>query len=409
MLAAAGAMSHAHWHGCAPSFSSPDSPLSPELDPSTPPAAGPIGLLDEPPDHVLTGQELEAWARSVESLLATEPAPTLSARSWSLPIPDGAYSQVIAVDRDSWLRAIDLHLGSDEGSAWLRRRRVGRATARRVAAADAQAADWRTGRSLRTSHRTCAARAGTDEDTVRKIRRELTRTGYLVAVMQGRHLTGDERREARAIHGRHQVAVASVRALTLPRAVASTIAGLVRGCRAGKRSTPLPRRGQFSSSSRSLELTNARAARARGAHRTQRTTESERTRSITAWREAQKLIDRLPWLGRCGHRGRLVDVIAPFVARGWSSADLIEAIDADNRRAGRSAIPAGAQKSPIGLFLTQIRRACEGTPPSTLRRAQYAQDHAAASRRRAEHAQDVTQAVPMPLEVREIIAQLRRP
>lgn len=138
--------------------------------------------------------------------------------SWLFEVPDGAYGQVDAWNgREAWTRDLLMFLASASAEACRARVRVDRDTLLRVASDDAKTADRRTGRGVATSHATVAKRLGMSPTTVRRCRRLLIELGFATEIVRGRHLTRQERTQARGLHGANQDRAASVRALTQPR------------------------------------------------------------------------------------------------------------------------------------------------------------------------------------------------
>lgn len=314
-------------------------------------------VLTEPLTQVLSEDEFQSQIALLCEALKDPVEEGRRVRSFILAVPPGAYAAVPAVRSDQWVQLVRSWLASPEGRAVLQRRRIGFETFLKVAVADAKSADWSTGRNVATAHETAARRAGVSVDTVKKVRRELSSNGLMVTVVEGRHLTSQERVNAIAIHGRRQVACASVRALTAPREFVMS------------RSTPLPRSGSCSSTSRSRVVANAHP-RAR-----RRMPNRPTERPVAAWQVAQRLIDRMPWLD-AGHRGRLVDAVAPYVANGWTAEDIVRAIDLEHATAGRTSIRPDLQSRPVGLFIHQMRRACRGVAPTVASRTRLERQRA---------------------------------
>ena len=97
---------------------------------------------------------------------------------------------------------------------------------------------------------------------------------------------------------------------------------------------------------------------------------------------AADLARRLPWLAR-GHIGTLCDALITLGldATGWTGADIVEHLDADNAAAGRYQPNPDSQRNPIGLFLLQARRALADVESPVARR--QAASAARAARRAA--------------------------
>lgn len=138
-------------------------------------------------------------------------------RSWSLPVPEGAYGRIVAWrGREHWLAALTAVLGTPEGEAVRASRKVARRTVLAIAAEYAERADIATGRSVTVAHDTVGAAVERCAKTIQRATRTLEALGFAVTVVEGRYLYADEREAARALHQSVQLRAASVLALTLP-------------------------------------------------------------------------------------------------------------------------------------------------------------------------------------------------
>lgn len=284
----------------------------------------------------------------------TRPQPCVSlapARSWALPPSTSLGSLPTWGGRQRWLTAVAVALATAEGQQIRRAHEVSAATVRAVARADAEAADYRSGRGVATSHATVARRIRRCPRSVAAARAVLAALGLSVTVAAGRYLTASERAAARAVHGRHQVRAASTRALTLPRR-AWTICNL-------------PRRGHKTSQFKSLRSTK----RTR-----KRVPRQQHNRPLWIQRLAGHLVERLPWLGR-RHLGYLCDALMGLgLTDAWTASDLITITNQRNLDAGLMAIPASNQRHPIRLFCHQVRAALNhGANPPATRAAAHAE------------------------------------
>lgn len=181
--------------------------------------------------------------------------------SWAPELPGGSYSRVVAWDSpEAWLEALRVAHSTE----WFEKERAVRDISWdklvRVARIEAAAADYSTGRNVLTAHETVAERARVSVTVVKRARRVLQATGFAVTVEVGRRLSRDERAQARAVHGRFQIGLASSRALTLPARVRESL-------QAG----PLPSRGTVPETSLVKNGSPTRAdARAKAASRPSR-------------------------------------------------------------------------------------------------------------------------------------------
>jgi hypothetical protein len=138
-------------------------------------------------------------------------------RSWSLPVPEGAYGPIVSWrGREHWLAVLKAVLGTPEGEAVRAARKVAQHTLLAIAAEYADRADVATGRSVSVAHDTVGGAVERCAKTIQRATRTLEALGFAVTVAEGRYLYADEREAARALHQSVQLRAASVLALTLP-------------------------------------------------------------------------------------------------------------------------------------------------------------------------------------------------
>ena len=323
---------------------------------------------------------------------ATGFTPRWQTGSWQRPSKSGIHANSITAAPEQWLLYLSSRLEAEDARQLLARygKKIGRAGVLAVARADADAADS-AGRSIHTSHATASTRAraympngkAPDAKVARRILRAL---GLLVCLAPGGRLTNEERADANEYHGGRQWNVANHHALSYPNRDEAQAAARFR--------TPLPRRGEKSSISPSSVLTNARS-RARRA--TTKTEETSARDNRAVWHVIRDLIKRLPHLQK-QHTGRLYDGLKPYVEAGWTAYDLNTAINNE----GRYTLRPDAQRSPIGLFLAQVRRACTGQAPAITRAATRASRITASSPPRR------TEGAPKPANFAELVERSRR-
>lgn len=323
-------------------------------------------------------------------------------RSWHPPVSDGAWARIPTWrTRTDWTAALTAALDSKAGTAVLRAERITADTVLNVAATEADAAEPITGRSVTTSHETAARRAGPSLATVRRARAVLLALDFEVVVLPGRYLTTAERQAATAHHGGQQLRFASVRALSLPRAWAHisrrsaakkkrhhrrdrpgyrrAVATASPATSTAQPATPgavdhehLVRRTYVPLSPSNALLTNTRTARGHNQPKTSTT-----ARPLGLQLAAAQLLKRLPWLLSPGqHIGQLCNALeSAGVTAEWTAADLLAALDAEHRSAYRSTLPAGMQRNPLAVLVTQLRRALSGQEAPAIRRQAQAAEH----------------------------------
>ena len=120
-----------------------------------------------------------------------------------------------------WLETLAAALRTPQGEELRAAAKVSADTLIDVAAADARAADSRTGRGVTTAHETVAKALGCSAKTVQRARTLLEALGFARTVVRGRYLTTQERAAATAHHGGDQRRMASERALLIPRSLSN--------------------------------------------------------------------------------------------------------------------------------------------------------------------------------------------
>lgn len=268
-----------------------------------------------------------------------------------------------------WLDTLAAALTTAEGEELRAAAKVSADTLIDVAAADARAADARTGRGVTTAHDTVAKALGCSAKTVQRARSLLEALGFACTVVGGRYLTTEERAVANAHHGGDQRRMASERALLVPRSLSNV---------------HLPRGGSVTSHVPSRSGLPKRAdARAGAASRQPSTRKPSRRCAsrppISVQRLAAGLAQRLPWLAR-GHIGSLCRTLAALGLddTGWSAHDVIDMLDRRNVELGLYSLTGTAQRDPLALFAHQVRAALvDVDEPPRLRRGREAAARAA--------------------------------
>ncbi|MEZ5087739.1 MAG: replication protein [Tessaracoccus sp.] len=263
-----------------------------------------------------------------------------------------------------WLETLTAAITTPEGEELRAAAKVSIDTLLDVAAADARAADSRTGRGVTTAHETVAKALGCSAKTVQRARSLLEALGFAVTVVGGRYLTTEERAAATAHHGGDQRRMASERALLVPRSLTNV---------------HLPRRGKFSSTLTSRSGLPTRAD-ARGEAAPRPAPKRKAARSflprppVAVQRLAAGLAQRLPWLAR-GHIGSLCHTLTRLGLDdvGWTAHDVIDMLDRRNLDLGLFEPSPSSQRDPLALFAHQVRAALvDVDEPPRLRRARDA-------------------------------------
>ncbi len=263
-----------------------------------------------------------------------------------------------------WLETLTAAITTPEGEELRAAAKVSIDTLLDVAAADARAADSRTGRGVTTAHETVAKALGCSAKTVQRARSLLEALGFAVTVVGGRYLTTEERAAATAHHGGDQRRMASERALLVPRSLTNV---------------HLPRRGKSSSTLTSRSGLPTRAD-ARGEAAPRPAPKRKAARSflprppVAVQRLAAGLAQRLPWLAR-GHIGSLCHTLTRLGLDdvGWTAHDVIDMLDRRNLDIGLFEPSPSSQRDPLALFAHQVRAALvDVDEPPRLRRARDA-------------------------------------
>ncbi|WP_417512552.1 hypothetical protein [Microbacterium sp.] len=323
---------------------------------------------------------------------------------------EGVYASIPTCRPDDWLHAVEAALSVPEVEQLRRRLRVaGRSTVLRACRIWAAAADHRTGRDVAVSHQTVAEAIGYAEATVKRIVRFLSRLGLLVECARGRNrLSMDELHQARQLGATQQRAVASTRALTIPRSVYGT---------------PLPTSGTVNEKSPVKKFSPRRALRARKAGAAPRPAlnegvsagSSQRHHRPEVSRFAAQLVNALPRLlwtatkqprrtivtlpgggvevvwegGR--HIGQVCDAIKrhELIERGWTVQRILERVSTYRAEARIIEPEPSAMRDGLDWFFWLIQRAIGKTDLAPAKRAEIERaEHAAeAAARRAADAE----------------------
>lgn len=295
---------------------------------------------------------------------------------------EGVYASIPTCRPDHWLHAVEAALRVPEVEVLRRRLRVaGRSTVVRACRIWAASADGRTGRNVAVSHQTVAAAIGYAEATVKRIVRFLSRLGLLVECARGRNrLSLDELHQARKLGATQQRAVASTRALTIPRSVYGT---------------PLPPTGKVHGSTQVKKNSPRRAMRARKAEAPPRPALNEGVKSGSSPRRyrpevarfAGQLVNALPRLlwtptkqphrkivnvpgsgvevvwegGR--HIGHVCEAIErhQLIERGWTVQRLLDRLNAFRVEARILDPEPGALRDALAWLFWVVKRAIGST------------------------------------------------
>lgn len=291
--------------------------------------------------------------------------------SWALPAPTGAHASLRAwVSGNAWFDAVMDTLATAEGEALRRAARVAAGTLLRVAYDDRMSADRSTGRGVTTAHETVAERLGMSAKTVQRARLLLEAMGLAVTLVGGRYLTNEERDQARRVHGGDQVRAASTRALVMPATPPRARSMPAPRTSGSVENVYLPVSPSGEQVSHVLKSSPTRAMRARkgtASRRPPMTTEINqlKARRLDVQQLAARLVQRMPWLGRGQHIGRVCVLIEQLklVERGWTAQQIVDQLERHSRSAGLQIAPASAQRNPLAYFAWLVRRAI---PPEEL-------------------------------------------
>ena len=342
---------------------------------------------------------------------------------------EGAYARVAVCRPPDWLHAVEFVLALPSVEALRRRLRVaGVPTVMKACREWAAAADHRTGRDVAVSHQTVAARIGYAEATVKRIMRFLSRLGLVVEVARGANrLTLEQLAEARQLGGVQQRAVASTRALTIPRAVDGTPLptqepvnrkSLVKRYlprRASAHKAGAPRRSALN------EVFDSAGTQPRWSPEVQAFAArlvQERPRLLWTTRSAPHRVavqtpdgrTDLQWVGG-RHIGQICDAITRLrlLERGWTVAKVLETVDL-HRATLRVDVAPAEQRDPLAWLVWLIRRAIgleELSPALQARRDRDAARAEAAERRVADAELRARIAAEQPA-IDEILAEMHR-
>lgn len=322
--------------------------------------------------------------------------------SWALPAPEGVYAGLPAWwSAEAWFDAVLDALRTSAGEDLRRAARVAPDTLLRVAYADRLSADRATGRDVTTAHETVAAELGMSAKTVQRARHLLEALGLAVTVAPGRYLTNAERDQARETHGSGQIRAASTRALVMP---APAVVSNDSEIRPPVKNVHLPSSPLGEQVSHVLENSPTRAqARTREGTAPRRPAMTKKTngavreapRAIAVQQLAAQIAQRMPWLDRGVHIGRLCSLIErlQLVDRGWTVQQLVDSIDAQVRAGGIRVADPDQQRDPLGYLAWMLRTAVPAGEISPFeqvarerreRAEKVLAQHAAAAARRAE-------------------------
>lgn len=280
--------------------------------------------------------------------------------SWSLPAPTGAYAELPAWrSAAAWFDAVMDALRTPQGEELRRAARVAGDTLLRVAYADRLAADRLTGRGVTTAHETVAVQLGMSAKTVQRARHLLEALGLAVTVVEGRYLTSAERVAARRTHGSDQVRAASTRALIMPAAAAA-------GSPSPVKNVQLPSSPSGEQVTHVLERSpkraRTRAARGTASRRPAMTkipAGDSPPRPLAVQRLAAQLVQRMPWVNRGRHVGRVCDLVERLglVDRGWTVQQIVDAIEDHTHSAGVRLASPDEQRDPLAYLAWLVGKA----------------------------------------------------
>lgn len=304
--------------------------------------------------------------------------------SWSLPVPEHrrALRRRAWDGSADWLARVAAWLVTDAGE-FARTRVNGPALEKRtsvdlvlrLARALAPYSDRSTGRGVTVAFATVARDAQLGESSAKKAMAVLKSGGFVLDVVEGRHLDKAERKAARAAHGGHQVSAATVRHLVIPEDAERR-----RNPSPAVEGETLPRRGLTPSASHLLKNSPTHARkRARTAARSgavdDRGGSAVRARrgrySPGTQRMAGQLIAELPILWRWRHDperpdlwpgehpGTVCRVIAasPIDTERFAAADVLALLERAHAEVGLTTLDGGRVSNPLGYLATLLRRA----------------------------------------------------
>lgn len=289
-----------------------------------------------------------------------------------------------------WVAAVKLMLMTSVVEQKRRSERMpARATFLEFARIYASAADAETGRNVAVAHETVAKRIKYGRATVKKIVRFLTDLGLIVEVVRGQNkFSLEELAEISALGGEGQTSMASLRALTIPRAVSSSPLLNSREVQTSSpvsNNSPTRPRARRAAAPRPQAMTRKRISPSR-----RRRATATCSRPLALQQFAAQLVDlsptplpshatnaRLPkpaerglfWLLRSAnhspiHIGALCDVLsaARIDPSAWTPRDLTDALD--QWLAEHNCMPLGfTARNPLRYFAWLLSRAID---PNTL-------------------------------------------
>lgn len=208
-----------------------------------------------------------------------------------------------------------------------------------VVVEDCKTADRLTGKNVMTSHATVSRRllaqgVELSESVVKRARQVIERLGLSGTVVEGRHLSAEERALHRA-EGRKQIVIASTRHLLVPRMWADAL----------EQARRVPTTYQsIKSFFYRLSSDSPRQNRPRRKRKTQKTAPAP----LPYRKLAAKLAQRLPWLARLPYLGGVARILmnAGLDPQHWTAHDLINVIDAHRTKLGWNT--PGTVKNPHG-------------------------------------------------------------
>lgn len=320
-------------------------------------------ILDGSPSTRHAAVSDDEWAHAVQQ--ATENvarietlnrASSQRGNSWSLPIPDGAYSRTPTwTSRTHWQHQVRTLLNSPTGTRLCTKHTISTEAVFAVAVIHASLAERATGRSVTASRETIARRAGVSTSTVKRARRVLTALGVAIELVRGRYLSRLEAMAAESHHGRRQFRAASTWALTTPRSVATTVTPPFSKPRRASRVTlrtatyrsrtttrnhpqsgtrdPLSPSGGFALKALAFKISPTRAQAHAGKTTHQPTTTP---RPLHLQRAAAELIAHAPALKPAGHSGTICDTLqqSGIDTTRWTGRDIAHKLTTDTQQRG---------------------------------------------------------------------------
>ncbi|MDR1387378.1 MAG: hypothetical protein LBJ44_07295 [Propionibacteriaceae bacterium] len=270
--------------------------------------------------------------------------------------------------REQWLDAVEALLATPEGEALRKRHKVKADTFIDVMRVWAGAADTTTGRNMALAHQTVARRLGCSPRHVARAAALAEALGVAVTIRPGSYLDRSARAQAHETTGNSQITVASIRALTAPKPQSTTP------------NVNPPSWGIDPGPSSVVRRLPGRPARSRRPGRRA----AARPATTNQWRAGPEALDlaaqlarRVPWLRPFRpHRIARALANAGLDPTGWTSSDLIDALDRRNRDHGWFSI---VPKRPLGWLVTATREATIGVEPPAARRAREKSEYGRAA------------------------------